>query len=205
MNCSPPRALYVPAGTAAAVVTSPVRQEDPLLESRRWTHLSALAPARRIEALRALVAEGVYARVERRILVVRIVRDGTRALACIVELEPRASEAPLDASSAEGLAVEARLAIESDDLAQALIAATRTRPIFHGTTADGTTLSGFDPEDQDAILDALAAAAPTEVPAFGPPFGAASRGSGSARLLAVFAGGQDAETFAIPAGLVVAG
>jgi hypothetical protein len=205
MNFMPPRALYVPVGTAAAVVTSPARQEDPLLESRRWTHLSGLAPERRVEALRALVAEGVYARIERRIVVVRIVRDGARALACVVERGSRASETSPDAASAAGIAVGDRLAIASGDLEQALVAATRTRPIFHGTTADGTTLSGFDPEDQDAILDALDAAAQAPVRTAGTSSAGSSPASGSVGPLAVFAGVPDAVPAAIPAGLVVTG
>ena len=198
MAFAPPRALFVPTGTAAALVVSQVGHADPQLDARRWTHLAVLGLAARVRALETLVTDGVYARIEDRIVVVRVVRDGVRSLAAIVADRNAGSD-----EAASGTSVEARVTIASSELEHALLAATRTRPIFHGTPPDGSTLSGFIPEDPDAILAAIAAeGASTSAadPREGkdPCTGGAHAGTS---VLAVFAG----TATALPQGLVVVG
>ncbi|MCE2885369.1 MAG: hypothetical protein LW806_10775, partial [Planctomycetaceae bacterium] len=171
MGFAPPSALIVPAGTAAAVVASQIEHADPQLDARRWTRLAQLSPAARVEALHGMIAAGVFARVEDRVLVVRVVREGVRSLAAIVAIR---SDGGVDAGCGTmraGAPVDERIAIASAELEEALLAATRTRPIFHGTPPDGSTLSGFIPEDQDAILAAIASSLRTGLQTPGPAEG----------------------------------
>lgn len=202
MGFAPPRALIVPAGTAAAVVACQIEHADPQLDARRWMRLAQLSPDARIDALDALIAAGVFTRLEDRVLVVRVVREGVRSLAAIVAVR-NDSTAHAGCGAPRGAPVDERLAIASAELEEALLAATRTRPVFHGTPPDGSTLSGFIPEDQDAILAAIAASLPP--PASGgalpksTPEGSQNATDGCERILAVFAG----TSAALPPGLVL--
>jgi len=207
MGFAPPRALIVPAGTAAAVVASQIEHADPQLDARRWMRLAQLSPEARIDALDALIAAGVFTRLEDRVLVARVVREGVRSLAAIVAVRSDGGvHAGCGTTRARAL-VEERIAITSAELEDALLAATRTRPVFHGTPPDGSTLSGFIPEDQDAILAAIASSLPTGLdppaPAEGlpksSPDGSQTPIEGCERILAVFAG----TSAALPPGLVL--
>lgn len=207
MGFAPPRALIVPAGTAAAVVASQIEHADPQLDARRWARLAQLPPAARIDALQALIAAGVFTRLEDRVLVVRVVREGVRSLAAIVAVRNDGMPHAGNAAPRRGAPVDERIAIASAELEEILLAATRTRPVFHGTPPDGSTLSGFIPEDQDAILSAIASSLPIgllprargDEPPESTPDGSQTATEGCDRIVAVFAGASAA----LPAGLVL--
>lgn len=170
MKFAAPIALAVPAGTAVAIVVSREPYSDPALETRRWERLAALEHSAQRQALELLVTSGVFTVLRNTVLVVRIVRDGTRTVAAIVTPErlpdqmTSTNEPAMDstANAATHHALDRAAAIRLDDRSleytEALLAATRTRPVFHGTTADGTTYSGFVAEDAAVILETLSAA-----------------------------------------------
>lgn len=158
----------VPAGTAVAIVVAREPHADPTLEMRRWERIAALDKAAQREALELLVTSGVFTVLRDAVLVVRTVREGSRAVAAIVArptcfAQPRTCTSHAAIESTEALcsvddAASFSLNDRAPEFSEALIAATRTRPIFHGTASDGTTYSGFVAEDAASILDALSAA-----------------------------------------------
>ena len=170
MKFATPRALVVPAGTAVAIVVSREPHADPTLEMRRWERIAALDKAAQREALELLVTSGVFTVLRDAVLVVRVVREGSRAVAAIVArpaqfaqphtrtLTPHAAIESTEALCSVGEAASFALNNHAPDFSDALLAVTRTRPIFHGTASDGTTYSGFVAEDAASILDALSAA-----------------------------------------------
>ena len=168
MKFAAPRALVVPAGTAVAIVVAREPHADPTLEMRRWERIAALDKSAQREALELLVTSGVFTVLRDAVLVVRTVREGSRAVAAIVARPthfaqphtrtPHAAIESTEALCSVGDAASFALNNRAPNFNEALIAATRTRPIFHGTASDGTTYSGFVAEDGASILDALSAA-----------------------------------------------
>lgn len=144
------------------------------METRRWERIAALEHSARREALELLVSSGVFTVLRNSVLVVRIVHDGTRAVGAIVTRERSPGQMTLTNGASIDPAVNSathhaldRTAVihldeRSPEYTEALLAATRTRPIFHGTTADGTTYSGFVAEDAAVILETLSTAIAAE-------------------------------------------
>jgi hypothetical protein len=204
MKFAAPRTLVVPAGTAVAIVVSRESHADPTLEMRRWERIAALDTSAQREALELLVASGVFTVLHDAVLVVRIVREGSRALAAIVAGPAHASQSggqarPTPAGctpepASVGQAVSIALHDHAPDFSEALVAATRTRPIFHGTTSDGTTYSGFIAEEAASILDTLSAAVAAD------PKLCETLPHGDSPLLAAFSG----TLAALPPGLATA-
>ncbi|MFM1867286.1 MAG: hypothetical protein RL591_694 [Planctomycetota bacterium] len=205
MKFAAPKALAVPAGTAVAIVVSREPHADPTLEMRRWERIAALDHSAQREALELLVTAGVFTVLHDAVLVVRIVREGSRAIAAIVaspaHASPSGGQTPpttaaehLPEPASTGQADSIALHDHAPEFSEALLAATRIRPIFHGTTSDGTTYSGFVADDAASILDALSAAvaAHQEVRETIP--------RGNSPLLAVFSG----PSVALPPGLATA-
>jgi hypothetical protein len=183
MNAAPIARLCVPAGTAAACVVAAAPLDDDALERRRFAGFADLAPSEQAARILALAREGVYTELRGQVLVLRVIAGGVRHHAAVVCIAPVAApDAPVVTVPTAVLAREAARAA----LLEALTAEARQRPIFHGTTAEGVTYSGFAAAEPAHILDALSGGLPEAAP-------------GSA-LAAVFA---DAIA-AIPAGLLVA-
>ena len=203
MKFAAPSALVVPAGTAVAIVVSREPHADPKLEMRRWERLSTLDHSAQREALELLVATGVFTVLHNAVLVVRIVREGSRAIAAIVAPAARVDDAghrPLPTTKnvrepiTHDLGMSIALNDHAPDFSEALLAATRTRPIFHGTTSDGTTYSGFVAEEAARILDTLSAAIAAD------PKLRETLPRGDSPLLAAFSG----TSVALPCGLATA-
>lgn len=184
MNAAPIARLCVPAGTAAACVVSAEPLDDPALEARRFARFADLAPAEQAGRIVALVRDGVYTELPGQVLVLRVIAGGVRHHAAVVALSSTATGAGAEASTTPVtlLALKDR----REQLLEALQAEARQRPIFHGTTPEGVTYSGFAAADPTGVLGALHGGLPQDAP--------------EATVAAVFA---DA-SIAIPAGLLVA-
>jgi hypothetical protein len=169
MKCVACERLAVPAGTAAAAVVAAAPSEDPVREARRFARLEALDDAGFRAAFEELVVSGVYAVLERTVLVVRVSAAGERRLAAVLAISGEDGAPPGGAGGARsGLEVAAlALAADGDDAQRgayrdALEEETRARPVFHGTCADGTTYSGFAAESGERILALASARLPLE-------------------------------------------
>jgi hypothetical protein len=184
MNAAPIARLCVPAGTAAACVVSAEPLDDPALEARRFARFADLAPTEQAARIEALARDGVYTELPGQLLVLRVIAGGVRHHAAVVALS-RTATSDRHETSARPIAL---LALEArrEQLLEALQAETRQRPVFHGTTAEGVTYSGFAAADPAEILVALHDGLPQDAP--------------DAAIATVFA---DA-TVAIPEGLLVA-
>lgn len=181
MKFAPAPHLAVPTGTAAATVVSTSPHADPVAEGRRFAVLAALGGTAFAERFAQLLAQGVYARFERCVMVLRISVDGQRSFAAVL-----AGGVAAGPGHEPAIAVVGTGAGDATAALRALLEGeSRQRPVFHGATAEGVTLTGFLAEQPDAILAALARAGLDAAP--------------DAPLAAVFAG----EARAVPVGLFV--
>lgn len=185
MKFAPAPCLAVPIGTAAATVVGTSPLDDPTAERRRFLAFVTLGEEEFVRRMRELVDLGVYGRFESCVMVLRISAGGTRALAAVVSVDESASSGPaprvpqpLGTSAAEDTAEVFRAILEGE---------TRQRPVFHATTPDGSTLSGFLAERPMEILEVLGQSSTARAP------------DPTSSLLVVFAGAAQP----VPAGLFV--
>ena len=159
MKFAPAPRIGVPAGTAAAIVIATSPSTDPLLDSRRYARFAALPAPEMHAAFEALVASGVYVILERRILVLRILQAGTRAIAAIVSVEDTQPARP----GIHPITQPISITDPSGALGTLLDFSTKQRPVFHGSTPDGITLSGFEADDEPALIAALETLFPVQL------------------------------------------
>lgn len=165
MPLAPIARFAVPTGTAAAtvVLTEPTGDAD--IDGRRFAALEALPDADFRGAFEELIVAGVYTVLNDRVLALRVNRGGVRSFAAAVAIPGKA------AAPRAGLASAATCFGASPDSAAAAALRTlleseaRQRPVFHGTTPEGITYSGFEAQATAAILEAAAAIVPPGAPA----------------------------------------
>lgn len=164
MSVAPIPRLCVPAGTAAACVVASEPLPEPALEARRYRAIAPLPDAERLLRLKSLVRDGVRVELAQAVLVLRISTEGSRHHAAIVSIDPDRGM-PGGGLTAEPFACAASPGDACESLRTALAAEARQRPVFHGTTAEGITYSGFLAAEPQVLLEAVAAALPQQVPA----------------------------------------
>lgn len=147
--------LAVPIGTAAATVVAVAPHADPIAEGRRFGTFAPLDEVAFSARLEELVRIGVYGRFDGSVMVLRMTLHGTRAYGAVIAGRP-------DPGPGRRATVRAPvlLGVPADSegvapLRQLLEAESRQRPVFHATTADGATLTGFLSEQPQAILEIL--------------------------------------------------
>lgn len=157
--------LAVPTGTAAATVVAREPFADEAIESRRFARLEALPDIAFRANFEELVVSGVYTVLHGRLLVLRVIGGGTRRFAVVASVTGAANatavRAGLDAHP-PAICIEADRAIESG-LQTIVETESRQRPVFHGTTPDGVTYTGFAVLHAEALLEALRASAGASV------------------------------------------
>ena len=151
------------ASAAESVDTGDTGDAD--IDGRRFAALEALPDADFRGSFEELVVAGVYAVLSDRVLVLRVNRAGVRSFAAAVAI-PGTAAAPraglVSAVRGFGAPPDSPAAVA---LRALLEAEARQRPVFHGTTTDGVTYSGFDAQAPAAIIRAAAAIVPDGAPA----------------------------------------
>ena len=153
MKFVPAPCLAVPIGTAAALAVAGAPLDDPTSERRRFRAFMTLGEDEVGRRMRELVELGVYGRFEACVMVLRISAGGARAFAAVVSTDDPGAP-PAQARTPQILATSA--ATDEAELLRVLLEGeTRQRPVFHATTSDGSTLSGFVAERPTDILEVL--------------------------------------------------
>jgi hypothetical protein len=158
MDIAPVARFAVPAGTAAAIVVAREATGDETTDSRRFAAIASLDDARFRGSFEELIVAGVYTVLSERVLVLRVSAGGVRTFAALVAI---AGATPVPTPSRAGLDIELQpLALAPDAAGTAAFRAlleseAKQRPVFHGTTAEGTTYSGFEAQATAEILTAI--------------------------------------------------
>lgn len=162
MEISPVARLAVPTGTAAATVVRLEPTGDEHTDVRRFVAIEQLDDAGFRGAFEELVVEGVFVVLAAKVVVLRVSSGGTRSFAAVVSMAGgETRSAPRGGLVTDPPSFGCRSADpDTEALRRLLEAETRQRPVFHGTTDQGVTYSGFEAQDAAAILERIRSIAP---------------------------------------------
>jgi hypothetical protein len=162
MELSPVARLAVPTGTAAATVVRLEPSGDEHTDARRFVAIEQLDEADFRGAFEELVVEGVFVVLSAKVVVLRVSSGGTRSFAAVLSVTDGETKSAPRGGLVTDLSILGSRSADADATALRglLEAESRQRPIFHGTTDQGVTYSGFEAQNAAAILERVRSIVP---------------------------------------------